>query len=104
MEFGETLENALKREIKEEYGVEIQIIELLDICSHIIPDEHQHWVSPNYICKIISGEPKILEPGKCDATGWFTHEVAAKLPLSIVTKYDLVHLARKYPDGFPKIS
>ena len=102
VEFGETLEDALKREIKEEYGIDIEIVELLGVCSHIIVGEHQHWVSPTYICKITHGEPKILEPEKCDAIGWFTREEAAKLPLSIVTKYDLVQLAKKYPNGIPK--
>ena len=103
VEFGETLEDALKREIKEEYGIDISVIELLDVCSHIIPDEHQHWVSPTYICKITRGKPKIIEPKKCDAIGWFTQKEIVKLPLSIITKYDLVQLAKKYPTGFPKL-
>lgn len=104
VEFGETLEDAIKREIKEEYGVEIKIIELLDVCDHLIPDEHQHWVSPTYICKITKGHPRIIEPEKCDAIGWFTREETVKLPLSIVTKYDLVQLAKKHPNGFPTFS
>lgn len=103
VEFGETLEDAIIREIKEEHGIDIKMIELLDVCNHIIPNEHQHWVSPTYICKITRGEPIILEPEKCDATGWFTREEAVKLPLSIVTKYDLIQLAKKHPDGFPKL-
>ncbi|MEK7141316.1 MAG: NUDIX domain-containing protein [Patescibacteria group bacterium] len=104
VEFSETLKNALKREMKEEHGIDIEVIELLDVCSHIIPDEHQHWVSPTYICKISRGDPKIIEQEKCDAIGWFTREEAAKLPLSIVTKYDLIQLAKKCPNGFPKLS
>lgn len=98
VEFGETFEDAIKREIKEELGVEIIIIELLGICDHIIPDEHQHWVSPTYICTISRGTPKILEPAKCEAVGWFDIEEAEKLPLSIVTKYDIALLKNKnYP-------
>lgn len=104
VEFGETLEDAIIREIKEEHKIDIKVIELLDVCSHIIPDEHQHWVSPTYICKITKGEPIILEPEKCDAIGWFTREETVKLPLSIVTKYDLVQLAKKHPNGFPTFS
>ncbi|GEM_PF-1583750 len=102
VEFGETLEDALKREIKEEHGIDIEIVELLDVCSHLIPGEHQHWVSPTYICQITKGTPKILEPDKCDAFDWFTIEEAKNLPLSIVTQYDLSVLRKKYPDGFPK--
>lgn len=104
VEFGETLEEAITREIKEEHGIHIAVIELLDVCSHIIPDEHQHWVSPTYICKIMDGEPKIIEPDKCHAIGWFTRDEALKLPLSIVTKYDLSILKKKYPNGFPQFS
>lgn len=97
IQFGETFEEALKREIKEEIGVEIRIIELLHICDHIIPAEHQHWVSPTYICEIISGTPTIQEPGKCDALEWFSLEEAEKLPLSIVTTHDITALRARTP-------
>lgn len=95
VEFGETLEEALKREIKEEYGCDIRILELLGVCDHIIKDENQHWVSPTYICEIIKDTPRILEPKKCDAIGWFTQEEAEKLPLSIITKHDLQLLKKR---------
>ena len=71
MEFGETLASALQREIQEEYGVQIRVGVLLDVVDHILPDEGQHWVSPTYICEIIDGEPRILEPAKCTEIGWF---------------------------------
>lgn len=99
VEFGERFENAIKREIKEELGVEIEVVELLGICDHIIPDEHQHWVSPTYICRIKKGTPRILEPNKCAEIGWFSLEEAEQLPLSIVTKYDVMQLKNKYPEG-----
>lgn len=39
VEFGERLAGALKREIHEEYGIEIEVGELLDVVNHILPDE-----------------------------------------------------------------
>jgi len=96
VEFGETFEEAITREIKEELGVDIKVIELLGVCSHIIPAEIQHWVSPTYICEIVKGIPTIKEPEKCSAIGWFTLKEAEKLPLSIVTSYDIGLLKRKY--------
>lgn len=99
--FGETLEEALKREIKEEHGVEIIIQDLLGICNHIIPEENQHWIAPAYICTILNGTPKILEPEKCEEIGWFTLTEAATLPLSIVTTYDISLLHQKFPEGLP---
>jgi len=100
VEFGETFEQAIKREIREELGIEIKIIELLGICDHIIPDEKQHWVSPTFICKITRGIPEIKEPEKCEQIGWFTLNKAEQLPLSIVTTYDVSLLKSKYPKGY----
>jgi len=72
VELGERLAGALRREIREEYGVEIEVGELLDVVDHILPDEGQHWVSPTFICRITSGEPVIREPEKCSDIGWFS--------------------------------
>jgi 8-oxo-dGTP diphosphatase len=100
VDFGETCEQALKREMKEENDIEIEVIELLGFFDHIIREEGQHWVSPTYICRIVAGEPKILEPGKCDEIGWFTIEEAERLPLSLITQHDIGLLKKKYPNGY----
>lgn len=39
VEFGEKLADALRRELCEEYGFEIQVGELLDVIDHILPEE-----------------------------------------------------------------
>lgn len=99
VEFGETCATSLKREILEEHDIEIEVIEMLNLCDHIIPDEGQHWVSPTYVCKIVKGEPKIMEPEKCDGIGWFTLEEAAGLPLALTAQGDMEHLARYLAQG-----
>jgi mutator protein MutT len=71
VEFGERHCDALKREMREEFGITISVDALLDIIDDILPREGQHWVSPNYICRIVSGTPQILEPRKCAEIGWF---------------------------------
>lgn len=92
--FGETLEDAIKREIKEEYGVEIELIKQFPAANHFIPSEKQHWVPTSFLAKIKKGqEPKILEPDKCDGIGWFPLNKLPK-PLSIITKIDLKHLKK----------
>ncbi len=94
VEFGEKLADALKREMREEYGIEIEVGDLLDVADHILLEERQHWVSPSYICRIISGEPRILEPSKCSEIGWFTKE---EMPadLTQITKVNSQHYFEK---------
>jgi len=70
--FGETLEQAVKREIKEEYGIEIEITEQFPAADHLITQEKQHWVATTFLAKIKPGQiAKILEPQKCEVIGWF---------------------------------
>jgi mutator protein MutT len=89
VEFGETLEEAVRREIREEYGIEISIIEQFPAADHIIPDEHQHWVATTFLAQIRQGQtPVILEPDKCAAIGWFNMDNLPE-PLSIITRMDL---------------
>src|SRR5574342_454332 len=72
VEYGETLVGAIKRELDEEYEMEIEVIELLGVADHILPAEKQHWVSPTFIARHIGGTPKIIEQTKCSAIGWFS--------------------------------
>ncbi len=94
VEFGEKLADALNREIKEEFGVLIEVGALLDISDHILPEEGQHWVSPTFLCRIISGAPSIHEPGKCSQIGWFDLD---HLPgdLTVISRENLAHYLQK---------
>ena len=94
VEFGETLGDAIRREIKEEYGVEIRVGELLDVVDHILPAEGQHWVSPTYLCSITTGTPTIREPAKCVEIQWFA---LSDVPddLTQVTRLNLAHYRQR---------
>jgi 8-oxo-dGTP diphosphatase len=94
VERGERLADALRREIREEYGVEIEVGELLDVVDHILPDEGQHWVSPAFVCRIVSGTPVIREPGKCSDIGWFA---PGDVP------HDLTAISRKNLDNYIRL-
>lgn len=94
VEFGETLAQALCREMQEEYGIELEVNELLDVVDHILPDEGQHWVSPTYLCQVRSGEPRILEPEKCAEIGWFDLD-AIPAELTQITRLNLEHYLKR---------
>jgi mutator protein MutT len=95
VELGETLAHALQREMREEYGIEIAVGDLLDVVDHILLDEGQHWVSPTYVCTIVSGQPTIREAGKCSEIGWFAPD---DMPdeLTQITQVNLVHYRERY--------
>jgi mutator protein MutT len=88
VDFGETLVAAIGREFLEEYGMVIEVVALLGVPDHILPDEGQHWVSPTFIARHVEGEPRICEPAKCAAIGWFDLS-ALPTPLSQVTRQDV---------------
>ena len=71
VDFLETLEQCAIREAREEVGVEISIKFLLCVTDHCLPDENQHWVSPAYLGRILSGEPMNCEPAKTREVRWF---------------------------------
>ncbi len=97
--FGETLAEAVKREMHEEYGVTLSLSYQFPAQDHLLPAENQHWVPTCFIASIPKGEkPRILEPDKCEAIGWFGINSLPK-PLSIITKLDVAsyrkHLAKR---------
>ncbi len=88
VEYGETLIAAIQREFREEYELEIKVIDLLGVADHILVEERQHWVSPTFIARHVGGTPKIVEPTKCTAMGWFLLSALPE-PLSAVSVEDV---------------
>ena len=64
-ESGETFEQCLVREIREELGVEISVGELFEEVRHDYPEKSVHLKF--FICQLISGEPQPLD---CAAVKW----------------------------------
>ena len=55
VEFMESVEAAVIREVKEELGVDVEIHDLLCVTNHILPDENAHWVAPAFLVGILEG-------------------------------------------------
>src|SRR5882757_3039265 len=64
-EAGETFEQCLVREIREELGVEISVGELFEEITHDYPEKSVHLKF--FICRLLSGEP---QPIDCAAVRW----------------------------------
>ena len=70
VDFLERVEDAVRREISEEIGVEIALERPLVLIEMIGVDD-QHWVSPVYLARVTAGEPENREPEKLAAVTWF---------------------------------
>jgi len=64
-EAGETFQECLVREIREELGIEISVGELFQEISHVYPEKAVHLKF--FRCQILSGEPQLLD---CAALKW----------------------------------
>ena len=61
VELGETLEEAVVREILEETGLEVTPIEMLNVFDHIDWERGRvvhHYVIVDYLCDCLAGEPR----------------------------------------------
>jgi len=73
LEMGETLEESVERETSEETGLEIQNIKFITAQNNIFNDgEPRHFVTLLFAADWKSGEPRIMEPGKCEKWDWFS--------------------------------
>lgn len=71
IDFGETAETAVVREIEEELGVKITLCGLACFSEIIDGGDGRHWVSPIFSARIKSGSPELMEPEKHGGWGWF---------------------------------
>ena len=64
LELGERLADGLRREIREETGLEVRVLEVVEVFERILPDAggrtEYHYVLIDYLCERIGGE---LRPG-----------------------------------------
>mgnify|MGYP005849432215 CR=1 FL=1 len=65
VEAGEHLADALKREVREETGIEIELLTVVEIFERILRDKsgkaEYHYVLIDYLCKAKSGEPRAAD-------------------------------------------
>jgi len=74
LEFGDTVEKTLKREIKEEYCAEILLSEFLGFrdVHREISEVKTHWVALDFKVLVDPTKVKNGEPHKFEEIGWFT--------------------------------
>ncbi|MGN7312448.1 NUDIX domain-containing protein [Alkalicoccobacillus gibsonii] len=91
VDYMETVEDAVIREIKEELNIEITIKKLLCVTDHIIESEDTHYVAPTFLAEIINGTAQNMEPHALESIKWFPIKGIPK-NITITTENALKHL------------
>ncbi|MCA2216374.1 NUDIX domain-containing protein [Jidongwangia harbinensis] len=71
LEFGETFEAAVAREVREEYATEPLGTTLLGVRNVLREDPPSHWVAIVFAVRVDPEAVAIGEPHKFDRLGWF---------------------------------
>ncbi|MEM3070806.1 MAG: NUDIX hydrolase [Candidatus Bathyarchaeia archaeon] len=83
VELGETVREAIVREVREECGIEVEPIKLLEVYDSIVRDEEGrvrfHYILSEFLCKVVGGS---LKPSS-DAleAGWIPLVKLEELPI-----------------------
>lgn len=93
LEFHDTVENTLRKEILEEYGAKVLDFEFIGFRD--VHREHQgsptHWLALDFKVLVNPDEVKNNEPHKFDDIGWFSLD---SLPENIHSQFP--HFSEKY--------
>lgn len=94
IEFGETVEEAVRREIREELCCEVLEVAFLTVYdAHREHDGHKtHWIAIIYAVKVDPSTVRIGEPHKIEQIGWFT---ANNLPSPLHSQFQKSFAAAK---------
>jgi 8-oxo-dGTP diphosphatase len=59
VETGEKLADAMRREVREETGLDVEVVSMFEIFERVIPDDagraEYHYVLIDYLCKVVGG-------------------------------------------------
>jgi 8-oxo-dGTP diphosphatase len=67
--FGERIQEAAKRELKEETGLIADKLKVVSVGNEIVKDAH--FVTIGFLCDNFEGEPKTMEPDEIVEWKWF---------------------------------
>jgi len=93
LEFGETIEDGVRREVREEYGVEAEEVRFV-LPRSVLRENNgtpTHWIALLHVVKVPHDQARINDPEYMDEIGWFTPETLPEnLHSQFLTQFELV--------------
>jgi 8-oxo-dGTP diphosphatase len=80
--YGETLTDALKREMLEELNISVRVGDIAFVLDSIDPQGSRHVVNINFYCTIEEGEPSVAIHPRLHSCGYFSPEDMSHLTFS----------------------
>ena len=84
LEIGETITSAIERELKEETGISVRVLGLLEIYEKVLRDSDNraqyHFIILDYMCEFVEGEAEAA--GDVTDAAWVREEDLEKLQLT----------------------
>ncbi|MBS0615753.1 MAG: NUDIX domain-containing protein [Verrucomicrobia bacterium] len=71
LEFGESVEDCMRRELEEETGLRVISFKLGPWVSTVFDAEH-HYITLYTFVHAFEGTPQLREPEKCEGWSWFS--------------------------------
>lgn len=90
IEVGEMLTEAVKREVREETGLEVETVELVELLDRIHRDGDRvryHYVIADYLCRVVAGTLKAASDAAAvrwvERAEWNSHSALVLDPITV---------------------
>lgn len=106
VELGESIEDSIKREVKEEVGIEIDNVKIFAVYDAIFPKsffQKKHFIFLECECQIKKGSKIKLDKKEIQEARWFTLDEALKQKLEKYTRASLNALKGKTTNFYHKL-
>ena len=94
VDFGESLEDALKRELLEELNISVKIDKISLLSDSIHPSGQRHIVNVCFLCSYLSGEYKLGEEDRLHGFNFFTAEELESLKIYPPINIELIDILK----------